>query len=104
MENPDQLRLATWHRLERADTGHETAGLRESHHANVAAVAAVGESPALDGSDQALTPEDLYVFTLALASAWLPASPYAPADLSGRDLKARRDAVVRAVRQITFTG
>jgi len=68
MENPDQLRLATWHRSNAQTPAIETAGLRESHHANVAAVAG---SPALDGSDQALTPEDLYV------SRWrLPAPGY----------------------------
>src|SRR5580692_8391456 len=39
--NPHQLRLATWHRLERAGTGRETAGLTDSHRANTAAVAQV---------------------------------------------------------------
>ncbi len=95
--NPHQLRLASWHRLERASTRRETAGLTESHRANTAAVAGT------HAREQALSlfaPEDLYVFTLAIASAWIPGSPYAPAGALG-DLEQRRAAVVEAVRRLT---
>ena len=36
--NPNLLRLATWHRLERAGSGRETAGLSGSYRTNVASV------------------------------------------------------------------
>jgi hypothetical protein len=49
----------------------------------------------------AFSPEDLYAFTMALASAWMEASPYAPAALSKDQLGARRAAVVEAVRRLT---
>lgn len=94
--NPYQLRLASWHRLERASTRRETAGLTESHRANTAAVAgahARRRAPSF-------APEDLYVFTLAIAGAWIPGSPYAPAGALG-DLGHRRAAVVEAVRRLT---
>jgi AcrR family transcriptional regulator len=95
--NPYQLRLATWHRLERAGTGRETAGLTDSHRTNTAAVAEVrAEHPAATS----FAAEDLYVFTLAIASAWIPGSPFAPAGAMG-DLGRRRAAVVDAVRRLT---
>lgn len=96
--NPHQLRLATWHRLERAGAGHETAGLSDSYRANVASVAG---ARAGHRAASAFTPEDLYVFTLALASAWIPASPHVPIPLAGRDLDTHRTAVVEAVRRLT---
>jgi AcrR family transcriptional regulator len=96
--NPRQLRLAAWHRLERVGTGHETAGLSDSHRVNVASVAGV---QAGRRAAPAFAPEDLYVFTLALASAWIPASPHVPTDLLGRNLDAHRTAVVEAVRRLT---
>jgi AcrR family transcriptional regulator len=95
--NPHQLRLATWHRLERAGTGRETRGLADSHRSNTAAVA---EARAGHRARPAVGPEDLYVFTLAIASAWLPGSPYAPAGALG-DLGIRRAAVTDAVRRLT---
>lgn len=94
--NPYQLRLASWHRLERAGTGRETAGLTESHRENTAAMA---EAQARHAPPP-FAPEDLYVFTLAIASAWIPGSPYAPAGALG-DLEHRRAAVVAAVRRLT---
>jgi AcrR family transcriptional regulator len=96
--NPSLLRLATWHRLERADTGHEPAGLSNSYGVNTAAVAHAQTGHRLAA---AFAPEDLYVFTLALASAWMAASPHAPATRSGDHLDAHRSAVVEAVRRLT---
>jgi hypothetical protein len=87
-----------WHRLERADSGRETAGLSDSHRMNVAAVTEA-RSKARSASD--FSPEDLYVFTLALASAWAPASPHVPAALAGRDHAIHRAAVVEATRRLT---
>ena len=95
--NPHQLRLASWHRLERASARRETAGLTESHRANTAAVAG---AHAHGAAPLPFAPEDLYVFTLAIASAWIPGSPHAPAGMLG-DLQHRRAAVVAAVRRLT---
>jgi AcrR family transcriptional regulator len=96
--NPQQLRLATWHRLERAGTGHEPRGLSDS----VVLKSSASSRAQADGQlTDAMTPEDLYAFTLALASAWLPASPHAPAALSPGELAGRRRAVVEAVRRLT---
>ena len=95
--NPHQLRLATWHRLERAGTGRETAGLTDSHRTNTAAVA---QALARAQATPSFAAEDLYVFTLATASAWMPGSPYALAGATG-DLGHRRAAVVAAVRLLT---
>jgi AcrR family transcriptional regulator len=92
--NPHQLRLATWHRLERSGSGRETAGLTDSHRANTAAVAHVRQQAA-----PFVAADDLYVFTLAIASSWLPGSPYAPAGLLG-EIRHRRAAVVEAVRRL----
>jgi AcrR family transcriptional regulator len=96
--NPSLLRLATWHRLERAGSGSETPGLDDSYDRNVASVAAARTTAR---SDLAFSPDDLYVFTLALASAWALASPHAPAALAGRDVAAHRAAVVEATRHLT---
>ena len=96
--NPHQLRLATWHRLERAGTGHEPQGLSDSV---VLKTAAIAQAQADGQLTDAMTPEDVYAFTLALASAWLPASPHAPAALSPEQLATHRRAVVDAVRRLT---
>jgi AcrR family transcriptional regulator len=96
--NPHQLRLATWHRLERADTGHEPQGLSDSIRMKTSALARAQAGHRLAS---AFAPEDLYAFTMALASAWMPASPYAPAALGEDQLEARRSAVVEAVRRLT---
>ncbi|MEV0160521.1 TetR family transcriptional regulator [Nonomuraea fuscirosea] len=94
LAHPDQLRLATWHRLERSGTGHETEGLRASMRQKtetIAAAQAGGRVPA------AFTPEDLLAFTLALTNAWMPTSPVAAA---GEDAEQHRAAVVEAVRRL----
>ncbi|MEV0381075.1 TetR family transcriptional regulator [Nonomuraea sp. NPDC050643] len=94
LANPHQLRLATWHRLERPSTGHEPDGLRTSMRQKTHAIARAqtgGQVPA------AFTAEDLLVFTLALASAWMPTSPMAA---GGQDVERHRAAVVEAVRRL----
>ena len=96
--NPHQLRLATWHRLERADTGHEPQGLSDSIRLKMAALARAQAGHRLAS---AFAPEDLYAFTMALASARMPASPYAPAALGEDQLEARRSAVVESVCRLT---
>jgi AcrR family transcriptional regulator len=96
--NPHQLRLATWHRLERVGTGHDTPGLTDSHRMNTAAVV---DAQGRHQAPSSFAAEDLYVFTLALASAWMPASPYAPAAAAAGERERHRAAVVAAVRRLT---
>jgi AcrR family transcriptional regulator len=95
--NPHQLRLATWHRLERAGRGREARALRTSMRRRTAAIADAQAGGALAS---AFAPEDLYAFTLALANARLPDSPFAPTTLRQGELEARRSAVVEAVRRL----
>jgi AcrR family transcriptional regulator len=96
--NPRLLRLATWHRLERAASGREARALRTSMRRRTTAIA---EAQADGELASAFAPEDLYAFTLALANARLPASPFAPTALREGELVARRCAVVEAVRRLT---
>ncbi|SDL41738.1 TetR family transcriptional regulator [Nonomuraea jiangxiensis] len=94
LANPHQLRLATWHRLERSGTGHEPDGLRDSMGRKTDAIAAAQA----DGQvTAAFTPEDLLAFTLALTNAWMPTSPVAA---TGQDTRRHRAAVVEAVRRL----
>jgi hypothetical protein len=48
----------------------------------------------------AFSPEDLLVFTLALANAWMPTSPMATNDQAAEQTRQHRDAVVEAVRRL----
>ena len=96
--NPHLLRLATWHRLERVGTGRDTPGLTDSHRVNTAALA---DEQARHAAPSSFAAEDLYVFTLGLASAWMPASPYAPAAAVAGEPERHRAAVVTAVRRLT---
>jgi AcrR family transcriptional regulator len=98
--NPHQLRLATWHRLERAGSGREPAELSASMSRNADAI---GEAHAGNKVLSDFAAEDLLVFTLALASAWMPASPYSPPTRGRSETRAHRAAVVAAVRRLTTT-
>jgi AcrR family transcriptional regulator len=96
--NPHQLRLATWHRLERAGTGREPAELSASLHRNAEAIALAQAGHAVPADFSA---RDLLVFTLALASAWMPDSPVALPAVTRPRAAAHRAAVVEAVRRLT---
>ena len=98
LANPHQLRLATWHRLERAGTGREPAELSASLRRNADAIGAAQAERQVPGDFAA---EDLLVFTLALASAWMPASPTAMPAERTQQTRAHRGAVVEAVRRLT---
>src|SRR5882672_5175028 len=55
--NPHQLRLATWHRLERADTSHEPQGLSAAIRLKTDSIARAQAGHRLAS---AFTPDDLY--------------------------------------------
>jgi AcrR family transcriptional regulator len=98
LANPHQLRLATWHRLERAGTGHDPAELSSSQRGNADLVA---QAQADQQVPTDFTPEDLFVFTLALASAWMPGSPFALPGVDHQQIESHRTNVVEAVRRLT---
>ena len=99
--NPHQLRLAMWHRLERAGTGREPAELSASMRRNADAVRKAQTQNKVPAD---FAPEDLLVFTLALASAWMPASPMALPGPNRSHTEEHRAAVVEAVRRLTVGG
>ncbi|MFF4730115.1 TetR family transcriptional regulator [Streptomyces mirabilis] len=96
LANPHQLRLATWHRLERSGTDHEPQGLGTSMRQKTAAITQAQTDGLLTTT---FTPEDLLVFTLALANAWMPTSPMAN-DQAAEQTRQHRAAVVEAVRRL----
>ncbi|WP_305788140.1 TetR family transcriptional regulator [Symbioplanes lichenis] len=93
--HPHQLKLATWHRLESGAEQRNPAELNESLEVNAALVADAQRRGAVPGS---FSPDDLLVFTLALASAWLPGSATA---MPRATIAGHRAAVVEAVRRLT---
>ncbi|GAA0382185.1 hypothetical protein GCM10009530_36190 [Microbispora corallina] len=93
--HPHQLRLATWHRLERAGTGRAPEGLSDSMRRKTEALAQAARPRSGD-----FAPEDLLVFVLALASAWTPASPHVPPGFRAEEAAGHRAAVVEAVRRL----
>ncbi|MFF2124037.1 TetR family transcriptional regulator [Streptomyces olivochromogenes] len=97
LANPHQLRLATWHRLERSGTDHEPQGLGTSMRQKTAAITQAQTDGLLTTT---FTPEDLLVFTLALANAWMPTSPMATNDQAAEQTRQHRAAVVEAVRRL----
>ncbi|MER6373147.1 TetR family transcriptional regulator [Streptomyces mirabilis] len=96
LANPHQLRLATWHRLERSGTDREPQGLGTSMRQKTAAITQAQTDGLLT---RTFTPEDLLVFTLALANAWMPTSPMAN-DQTAEQTRQHRAAVVEAVRRL----
>jgi AcrR family transcriptional regulator len=99
--HPHQLRLATWHRLEREGSGHEPVGMRASLHQKAAAI---GAAQSEGGVSPDFSAEDLLAFTMALAGAWLPSSSTAPVPLDEQPLGEHRAAVVEAVRRLVTPG
>ncbi|MEK8170127.1 TetR family transcriptional regulator [Streptomyces sp. M19] len=103
LDHPYQLRLATWHRLERAGSGPESAGLHASVRRAYATSGSEGSARVArsgPGGRRGFAPEDLLTFTLALVSAWMPDSPYAPAGWDRERAGSRRAAVVEAVSRL----
>ncbi|SCL59298.1 transcriptional regulator, TetR family [Micromonospora citrea] len=93
-EHPEVVRLATWHRLERGDSG--------DHDPAVAGDAREAKLDALAGTDGPFRPATLLTLVLAIAGAWTPTSisaiPHTPA--AAQDAHECRDAVVEAVRRL----
>jgi AcrR family transcriptional regulator len=97
IDNPHQLRLATWNRLERASRGAGPAQLAISMRQKTEAI---DRAQAAGVITTAFTAEDVLAFVMALTSAWTPASAVAPAELDASRLHAHRGAVIEAVRRL----
>jgi len=96
--NPDLLRLATWHRLERG-SDREPAAVAESYRVKLDGLA---EAQAAEKVTAAFPPPILLALILSIAATWGAASPAdVPADgTSDVGTQALRDAAVEAVRRL----
>jgi AcrR family transcriptional regulator len=96
--NPDLLRLATWHRLERG-SDRTPAAVTESYRVKLDGLA---EAQAAEKVTTAFPPSILLALVLAIAGAWGAGSPV---DVPARgtqdsDAQALRAAVVEGVRRM----
>jgi AcrR family transcriptional regulator len=95
--NPHQIRLATWNRMERTSG---RAGPPELLASTELKTRAITEAQAAGHIPGTFTPEDLLVFTMALATAWTPTFPMPHATVDTENLGAHRAAIVEAVRRL----
>lgn len=98
--HPEAVRMITWRRLERPDTGsHLSPGF-------VARVAAIRDARTTGGGSREITPVDILILVIGLANAWdLSAADLLPAvgeDPGDQDrIAAHRSAVVEAARRLS---
>ncbi|MFD6103808.1 hypothetical protein ACFWFQ_14220, partial [Nocardia salmonicida] len=95
--NPDVIRLATWHRLERGD--RDLVGAAPVRDAKLDALAAAQKK---DGIGSDFSPTTLLTLVLSMALAWSPSNVTSvPARSSGVETTAEnRRAIVEAVRRL----
>ncbi|MDN3352322.1 TetR family transcriptional regulator [Actinomadura sp. DC4] len=96
-ERPDVQRLATWYRLERADTHSPLDIIVTSNRAKVEAIAGAQEGGLLP---RHLAPEDLLALVLTIASMWTSMTPEYVALVGGHTRAHRRQVVIDAVRAL----
>jgi AcrR family transcriptional regulator len=95
--NPHQIRLATWNRMERTSGRPGPPELLASTELKTRAITGAQAAGHIPGT---FTPEDLLVFTMALATAWTPTFPMPHATVDAENLRAHRAAIVAAVRRL----
>jgi AcrR family transcriptional regulator len=98
MENPHELRLATWNRMERTGGRTDPPGLAASARKKTKAIAQAQRSGQLSTR---FTAEDILAFTMALVTSWAPTFPMPHSDVKPNNLRQHRDAIVDAVRLLT---
>jgi AcrR family transcriptional regulator len=103
LAEPDLVRLASWYRLERVQSGDLLAGhpsLTDDKHQAIARAQADGRL--VDD----LHPEDVYALVIALAGAWSPASVTYTASRADEeaDHERRRTALRGVVRRALLAG
>ncbi|MFD4429120.1 TetR family transcriptional regulator [Nocardia sp. NPDC058497] len=96
-ENPEVIRLATWHRLERGD--RDPAVAAPARDAKLDALAATQKK---DGIGSEFSPTTLLTLVLSMALAWNPSNitslPASSSEAESAD--DRRRAIVEAVRRL----
>ncbi|WP_411156860.1 hypothetical protein [Nocardia cyriacigeorgica] len=96
-QHPEVIRLATWHRMERA--GQDPASMAPTREAKLEALAAAQQQSGL-GAD--FSPSALLTIVSSIALAWDPTTVTSvPASATEADTIAeRRAAIVEAVRRL----
>ncbi|MEV0248564.1 TetR family transcriptional regulator [Nocardia sp. NPDC050712] len=95
-QHPEVIRLATWHRLERAD--RDPAAASPAREAKLAALAASRKE---GGPGSGFSPAALLTFVLGIALAWNPSNVTSmPAATEAESADDRRRAIVEAVRRL----
>ncbi|MBF6323948.1 TetR/AcrR family transcriptional regulator [Nocardia cyriacigeorgica] len=96
-QHPEVIRLATWHRMERA--GQDPASMSPTREAKLEALAAAQQQSRL-GSD--FSPSALLTIVSSIALAWDPTTVTSmPASAAEADtIDERRRAIVEAVRRL----
>jgi AcrR family transcriptional regulator len=97
--DPDIMRLATYYRLERADTRPPLQARIDANSAKVAKLAAAQKAGTLS---KAFAPADLLILVTTIAAMWTVLTPEddAVAPRRGRTRAHRRGVVVDAVRAV----
>ncbi|HEY2206486.1 MAG TPA: TetR family transcriptional regulator [Pseudonocardia sp.] len=93
-EHPRIARIATWYRLERADSQSPIRAAVASNEHKVAAIAEAQRSGRLPGR---WTPEDLLALVLSISGMWTALTPEAAMLYEGRSREQRRAVVTGAV-------
>ena len=96
VERPEHLRLAVWNRLERVPTGdlwENFEGHDEDHGEDK--LGAIAEAQREGLIDPAFTPQEVFVFVVAIANTWAPVNvTYAASRDDEESEHARRRAVI----------
>jgi AcrR family transcriptional regulator len=96
-DHPELQRLATWYRLERADTQEPLAAIVASNRAKVDAITEAQRAGILPDH---FTADDLLAVVLAIASMWTSLTPEYNALMSRHGRPHRRQVVIDAVKAL----
>jgi AcrR family transcriptional regulator len=98
LDHPQQIRLATWNRLERSGSHPGPTELATTTRGKVAAI----KRAQADGHVSASLPaDDILAFTMALTTVWTPVFPMPQGEQTPRQLRKHREAIIEAVERLT---
>lgn len=97
LDNPQQLRLAAWNRLERSGNHPGPPELAMSTRGKVTAIKRAQADGHVSASIRA---DDVLAFTMALTTAWTPVFPMPQGEQTPRQLRKHREAIIEAVRRL----
>jgi AcrR family transcriptional regulator len=98
LDHPQQVRLATWNRLERSGNRPGPAELATTTRGKVTAIKRAQADGKVSASLQA---DEILAFTMALTTAWTPVFPVPQGEQTPRQLRKHREALIEAVRRLT---